>query len=73
MGKAQRRALKRLIKGAMAAGVAAALSYILEHQTELYPLLPLAVMPLVTGTLLAIEKWIRELDRKPNPPPAEEG
>ncbi len=67
MSEAARLALKRLLKGAAAAAVAAAIAYVLDHQTELSGVVPAALMPLVTGLLLAVQKWVKELARRPGP------
>ncbi len=61
MSVATRLALKRLLKGALAAAVAAAVAYLLEQQAQLSELVPVSVVPLITGLLLALEKWLREL------------
>jgi hypothetical protein len=67
MSMATRLALKRLLKGALAAAVAAAVAYLLEHQAELSELVPVALVPLITGLLLALEKWLKELGANREP------
>lgn len=62
-----RAALKRFLKGLLAAVAAAAITYGIEHAHDLSGVLPPLAMSLFTAFLLAVQKWLKEKGIIPMP------
>lgn len=55
-----RRVFLRFIKGLAAAVAASAIVYITDYITNTPDAVPVSLVPVITATLLALQKWLKE-------------
>lgn len=60
MSTATKRAIVRFLKGLVAALLASAIVYAIDHISELQGVLSPLAVSLITAALLALQKWLKE-------------